>query len=327
MFDDEQGQGASEDGPRRKPGWAQFDSDVDAVLWALGGYAWAEDKEAFCAQHQLHPRSMDEANELAQQLARIVTMRVDLKKVGVNVNLPLKPKPASKNVVRLVRESVIEGLMDHIACLHDDKTHYNCADLESEPVYIHNTSCTYKIRPRPNMMAYNQIISTTKHCMREVVAIDPMFLARMTNCPLIVRGELLQTPAPRYMKEKDQVIGFFRPKYTPMDAELPCVETVVAVDDVVGYRTFARAVLDGDVCPKLAEFFPLLLARPTTLLTNATQPRVIELVNLFWDQKINTKAKLMAMWEKDPNFGLESYLKWIPANKRNAVRGIWPPVA
>jgi len=312
--------------PRRQPALKQLDSDVDAVLWALGGYSYAENREEFCLQHRLHPRSMDEAFELSQQLARIVKMRVDLPKLGLDIELPLKPKPPSKNVARLVRESVIEGLMDHIACLHDDKTHYNCADLEQEPVYIHTSSCTYKIRPRPMMVAYNQIITTTKHCIREAVAIDPMFLARMNNCPLIVKGDLLQTPAPRYLKDKDQVVGFLRPKYTPMDAELPCVETTIPTDNVVGYRTFARAFLDGDVCPKLAEFFPMLVARPTTLLTNATQARVIELVNAFWNQKVNSKKKLMDVWENDPNFLLDSYLKWIPGAKHNAVRGVWPPV-
>merc|ERR1712136_154749 len=90
---------------------------------------------------------------------------------------------------------------------------YVCGDLGRETqVYIHRSSNAYRFRPSPACIVFNEIITTSKHFMRDCVTVDPVFLSKHS------------VQAPRYLLDQDRVIAFGTSVYSPLEFTLPSVE-------------------------------------------------------------------------------------------------------
>ncbi|CAE8700232.1 unnamed protein product, partial [Polarella glacialis] len=300
------------------------------------GYSWAisggeEAAEHFCGQNKINARQASEAHSLMQQLAELVQRRLSLASSGMELELPLRLRPPTSLQAKLIRECVLDGLIDHVAVACPDLgSHaYICADLGREkPVFIHNSSNTFRYRPSPSVIVFNEIISTHKHFMRDCIGVDPLLLAKraaLGKSPLLQLGEFLPVPAPRYMPEQDTVLAFASPSYVPLDHMLPTVEVDVPADTIFRYKVLAKALLEGQVIPG----FPSvnLLARPSLVLHAPTNPRVAGIVSPLWQNKVGSRAQLIERWAVDSRFLLEGFLKWIPASMHEDVRLNWPPKA
>mmetsp|Transcript_5512 Transcript_5512/g.15347 ORF Transcript_5512/g.15347 Transcript_5512/m.15347 type:complete len:142 (+) Transcript_5512:1140-1565(+) len=120
------------------------------------------------------------------------------------------------------------GPVDHIALRVDSVTsvgkrsYYRCAELSrlsddgsggggddvavSQRAYIHVNSNLYHTRPRPSLIAYNQIISSNcQHFIRECLAIDPLALARIDS-PAIDKTNILKMPKQKYLPSSDRIV-------------------------------------------------------------------------------------------------------------------------
>merc|ERR1719327_746097 len=127
-------------------------------------------------------------------------------------------------------------------------------------------------------MVFNEIISSSRPFMRDCVALDPLTLSKRAaqgDCPLLQLGEFLAVPAPRYLKDKDSVLGFASPSYVPLDYTLPTIEVEVPSDSIFRYKVFAKALLDGEVLSGLPAVGLSLLARPSLVLHSPNNPRVM----------------------------------------------------
>eukprot|EP00931_Biecheleriopsis_adriatica_P017434 TRINITY_DN12523_c0_g2_i3.p1 TRINITY_DN12523_c0_g2~~TRINITY_DN12523_c0_g2_i3.p1 ORF type:complete len:1318 (+),score=361.79 TRINITY_DN12523_c0_g2_i3:45-3998(+) len=321
---------------KEAPKWSQLKDDAEGTLWLMGGYAWAarggEDAaDDFCRQNKINSRQMAEAHSLMQQLAELLQRRLSLESAGLKMELPLLLRPPTPLQAKLLRESIVEGLLDRVAvaCSELGSHAYVCADLGRErPVFIHNSSNVYRHRPSPSVIVFNEIISTHKHFMRDCVGIDPLVLAKRAasgGCPLLQLGEFLPVPAPRYLPDQDTVLAFASPSYTPLGHSLPTVEVDVPEDVIFRYKVLAKALLEGEVIAGMPPPGAHLLARPALVLQAPTNPRVAGIVTPLWQHRVSSRAQLVERWKKDNRFLLEGYLKWLPASLHEDVRLSWPP--
>eukprot|EP00927_Polykrikos_kofoidii_P034413 TRINITY_DN29210_c0_g1_i1.p1 TRINITY_DN29210_c0_g1~~TRINITY_DN29210_c0_g1_i1.p1 ORF type:complete len:1369 (-),score=352.93 TRINITY_DN29210_c0_g1_i1:131-4192(-) len=324
---------------KEAPRWSTLRDDCDGLLWIMGGYAWALDAgedaaDDFCKSNRINPRNVSEAYSLMQQLGTLLHKRLSLDSIGVELELPLMPTPMDKIQAMKLRECVFEGLVDHVAVLNRElgKNAYVCADLgPATPVYVHCASNSYRHRPMPSVMVFNEIISSTscKPFMRDCAGVDPLALSRRAaegTCPLLRLGQFLPAPAPRYVKDQDQVMAFVSPSYKQLDFVLPTVEIKVPKDEMLRYKVFARALLEGEVLDGFPPRNVNLLARPSMALQMASNPRVLSFVNPLWEKRVGSRAELIKCWGEDPRFLLEGYLKWVPPGRHDDVRIKWPPM-
>lgn len=323
---------------RTAPKWTKFRDDIDSLLWLMGGFAWAagqgeEAQETFCQEHRMNSRQMQEAHSLMEQLATLLNRRLRLQDLGVVLHQPLQLLPPDPEQALKLRQCVLEGLVDHIAVAAPElhRNAFVCADLgPGRPVFVHSSSNVYRYKPRPTALAFNEILETSKPCMRDCVAIDLTHLARRAaagDSPLLRLGEYLATPAPRYLPDQDSVLGFCSPKYTPLDLALPTMELEVPKDAIFRYKVFARALLSGEVLRGFPPAGQQLLAKPLLVLHTPNNPRVLGVVGPLWEARVGTRAELLARWKRDERFLLEGVLKWLPSKAHDGVRAAWPPRA
>lgn len=323
---------------KEAPRWTKLRDDADGLLWLMGGYAWAvscseAQAEQFCRENRANSRQMSEAHSLMQQLGNLLQKRLSLETAGVGLDLPLRPSPPTPAQAQELRSCIVDGLIDHIAVAKPElgRNVYICKDMGPDTqVFIHSASNAYRHRPRPAVMAFNEIIvGGIKPYMRECVALDPMVLSKRAaigDCSLLQLGEFLAVPAPRYLKDKDSVLGFASPSYAGLGYTLPTIEVNVPVDSIFRYKVFAKALLEGEVL----ENFPgsrasSLLARPALVLHSPNNPRVMGIVGPLWEHRIGSRASLLLHWGKNRQFLLEGYLKWLPPALHDDTRMSWPP--
>lgn len=189
-------------------------------------------------------------------------------------------------------------------------------------VRLHISSNVSRTRPRPSLVAYDELTANVdekteevRHYLRTCIGVEESELARLflpiasneaagnstekntsTNSIsasfrvndswLIDYSSLLQAPLPRYVKSQDKVVGFFAPKYIPLNYTLPGIElNLSAVSNLpfpeaagsdsnkvypykkLQYKIFAKALLEGSVLLKLKQFSARITPKPQTALT------------------------------------------------------------
>jgi len=309
---------------------------MDGLLWLMGGYSWAfadceEAAEEFCQSNRVNARQISEAHSLMQQLATLLQRRLSLEAVGIELETPLRLRPPSPAQAMKLRECLVDGLVDRVAVANPDmgRGAYICPDVGRDaPVFVHNSSNVFRHRPRPSVLVFNEIISSSRPFMRDCIGVDPMMLARRAatgECPLLRLGDFLAVPAPRYLKDQDKVLAFASPRYSALDYSLPTVEVPVPSDSIFRYKVFAKALLEGEVLPGFPGHAAQLLARPTLVLHAPTNPRVSGLVGPLWEHKVGSRTELLEHWTKDSRFLLEGYLKWLPPALHTDIKIAWPP--
>jgi len=322
---------------REAPRWTQLKDDADGLLWLMGGYAWAasvseERAESFCRECRANSRQLAEAHSLMQQLGSLLQRRLSLGAAGIELEMPLRPKPPTPAQAQKLRSCVVEGLIDRVAVCCPDKGRnaFVCADMgPDKPVFIHCSSNTSRHRPLPSVLVFNEIISSSRPFMRDCISVDPLLLSRRApagDCPLLQMGEFLAVPAPRYLRDQDSVLAFASPSYAPLMHTLPTIEVDVPAASIFRYKVFAKALLDGEVIPGVPPPRTQLLARPAMVLHAPNNPRVMGIVGPLWENRIGSRTELLQRWSQDRRFLIEGYLKWLPAATHDDVRMSWPPI-
>ena len=106
---------------------------------------------------------------------------------------------------------------------------------------------------------------------------------------------------------------------------LPNIQRPLPQDEILRYRVFAKALLDGEVFPALRAFAACLLVK-TTLLLHGAKPKVLGLVQALSSARIGSKASLASRWSRSPAFLLEETLRLLPAPQEKSLRSCWPPL-
>lgn len=306
----------------KMPHWTTLQDDVEAVLWAILGFA--QNPEYFCKAHMLQPKQMEEARDLSNQLALLLNTKLQLSKWKLEMSVPLCPSTPTAAQLWSVRECVLQGFIDHIGIHSDEEV--GKYQTSAGAAFIHPNSNCARRRPRPRIVAFNEVIQAQngKKYLEICVSIDATGLGKALASdefasPLIKKGELLKTPHPRYCPKTDRVVGFAAPVYVPLDYQLPAVEVPLKGDDAV--RIFAKAFLEGKVCTKLTPFVASLKPEALQQVLNLRRDKIVE--------KLGTKcsrAECEVEWRTNGRFLLDEYLSLVSPKEHSKIQDLWPPI-
>ncbi|KPJ11577.1 putative ATP-dependent RNA helicase kurz [Papilio machaon] len=205
---------------------------------------------------------------------------------------------------------------------------YHCAELE-EPVHLHSESILRQCIPE--WVVYQELYETgtearRKMVMRNVTAIEPEWLPVYVP-QLCNLGEPLPDTEPRYEESSGRVRCSFKGTFGKACWELPVVE-IDYPDKIERYRWFARFLLEGVVFPKLKKYTSSLLSPPSTMVKSwaKLQPRTELLLRALIMHRAGTRQQLIDVWEDNPKYLLDEYMKWLPESAHNEVTLYWPPI-
>jgi hypothetical protein len=71
---------------------------------------------------------------------------------------------------------------------------------------------------------------------------------------------------------------------------------------------------------------PLLNSKPNIIVKGFSQNKVILLVQSLQKEDIDSKAKIIAKWKKEPQFLLSSMMLWVDRGRHQELTSLWPPI-
>ncbi|XP_053617052.1 probable ATP-dependent RNA helicase kurz [Plodia interpunctella] len=313
--------------------------DPGVLLRVVGAAEHAHfrgEEELFCAKYGLREKAIKEIRKIRKQL----TSEINLSVAGVDAAIDPEMKPPTDNQARLLRQLVLSGLGDQVGRKialdevkqGEDKRKfkyaYHCGELE-EPVHLHSSSILRKTIPE--WVVYQELYETgaddrRKMVMRNVTAIEPEWLPVYVP-QLCNLGEPLSDPPPRYDDKSGRVKCHFQGSFGKAGWELPTVE-IDYPDKMERYRWFARFLLEGAVFPKLRKYASSLLSPPSTMVKSWSklQPRTEILLKALIMKRAGTRDAMKKVWEDQPTYLLDEYLKWLPESAHNEATLYWPPL-
>ena len=69
-----------------------------------------------------------------------------------------------------------------------------------------------------------------------------------------------------------------------------------------------------------------MLTKPSIVIKTWSQPKIQALVNPLGRFGVSDRKRLEKIWEGQPQFLLEAYLKWVDPKFHEQVTKIWPPI-
>lgn len=152
----------------------QAEGDHLTLLSVYEAWKRAKFSAAWCHENFLQSRALKRAQDVRKQLVTIMDRyRLELVSAG----------PTKEGVARVCK-AIASGFFFH-AARKDAQEGYKTL-VEQQPVYIHPSSAVFQ--SQPDWVIYHELVLTTKEYMREVMAIDPRWLAEL---------------APRFFKPAD----------------------------------------------------------------------------------------------------------------------------
>ncbi|KAF6080955.1 DEAH-box helicase 37 [Phyllostomus discolor] len=302
--------------------------DLMVLLGAVGACEYAGCSPRFCEANGLRYKAMAEIRRLRGQLTTAVNT------VCPEAGLFVDPKmqPPSESQVTYLRQIVMAGLGDHLARrvqsedLLDDKWRnaYKTPLLE-DPVFIHPSSVLF--RELPDFVVYQEIVETTRMYMKGVSTVEVQWVPALlpSYCQF---DRPLEEPPPAYCPERGRVLCHRASQFYRVGWPLPAVQ-VEFPEGLDCYKHFARFLLEGQVCPKLASYQGCLLSSPSTMLKTwaRLQPRTESLLRALVAETANCRDALLAAWKKNPKYLLAEFCEWLPQAMHADVEKAWPPTS
>lgn len=118
----------------------------------------------WCAEHFIHPKAMSRAQEIREQLLRIMTAnKYQCESVGTDSDV-LRQVIATAYFVNVAR---LKGLSEYVNL------------RTGVPCHLHPTSALYGLGITPDYVIYHELVLTTKEYMQCVTSVDPLWLAKL----------------------------------------------------------------------------------------------------------------------------------------------------
>ncbi|XP_048505748.1 probable ATP-dependent RNA helicase kurz isoform X2 [Athalia rosae] len=308
--------------------------DPMVLIRAVGGAEYAGSKGTmvkFSEEHGLRHKALTEIRKLRQQLTNEIVLNIP----GLDLTVDPRMAPPTDTQARLLRQILLSGMADQIARkvspdeIKEDqdkakwKYAYRCLEME-DPVFMHSSSVLKKTCPE--WVVYQEVYETNKIYMRGITAIQPEWLPKFASS-LCHLSEPLSDPLPRYDQKSGKVMCHVTGTFGRGGWELPIIETEYP-NSLEGVKWFARFFLEGEICPKLKRFTPLLLSTPSTMNKTWAKllPRTEAITKVLLANQVTSKEKLEEMWDTDSKFLLCAYQLWLPESARSEVALLWPPV-
>lgn len=162
--------------------------------------------------------------------------------------------------------------------------------------------------------------------MRGLTAIEPEWI--MIFCPYqCTFSKPLDKPEPRYDAVTGTVKCYMTASFGKCAWQLPAAELDYP-EGIDRVRWFARFLLEGLVCPKLAKFRNELVSPPSTMIKSWSrlQPKTETLLNCLLHARVDSKESLSNAWKKDKTYLLTQYMEWVPESSHFQLSNLWPPL-
>ncbi|KAG5648122.1 hypothetical protein DXG03_006076 [Asterophora parasitica] len=165
----------------------QFCSDIFKILSVVGAYGYAGGGHAFCAQHFVRPKAMEEIHKLRAQISNIVQINFP----GVDVGFVFNLSPPSALQLKVMRQLLTAGFIDQVAVRKDriDPSSgsaqyatskgiaYRAVGI-SEDVFIHPSSVLANTAP-PEYVVFNEVVRTTRIWLKGLTVVNPVWLSTL----------------------------------------------------------------------------------------------------------------------------------------------------
>ncbi|EKM79367.1 hypothetical protein AGABI1DRAFT_74345 [Agaricus bisporus var. burnettii JB137-S8] len=204
----------------------EFTSDSLKILSVVGAYEYHGGAGAFCSDHFVRLKAMEEIHKLRTQLTNIVQMYFPTTNVQFTSKLP----PPNKIQIKVLKQLICAAFIDQVAVRKDLVSHHNPSSGSqysnshgvpyravgiSEDVFIHPSSVLWNLPP-PNYIVFQEVVRTTRVFVKGLTAVNPAWLSSLSRA----------TPLCTYSKPfraADDVLMVI-PRYGPDNWELPAVK-------------------------------------------------------------------------------------------------------
>jgi len=143
--------------------FAVHEGDHLTLLNVFNGFISKGQSPSWCQQHWVNYKSLVRAVEIRRQLASYV------KRFKI---VPAKPKEGDSEAIR---KAIVCGFFANAAHLQGEGSYLTIKDRHT--LYLHPSSVVFK-HP-PEWVVFHEVMLTTKEYMRDVTAIDPMWLSEI----------------------------------------------------------------------------------------------------------------------------------------------------
>ncbi|KAH8343422.1 hypothetical protein KR059_010563 [Drosophila kikkawai] len=329
---------------QKRQSWAasgnyQLLGDPMVLLRAVGAaeYAGSQGRlSEFCTTNGLRPKAVSEVRKLRVQLTNEINLNVSDVELGVDPEL----KPPTDAQARFLRQILLAGMGDRVARkvpLADiaDKEErrrlkyaYNCADME-EPAFLHASSVLRQ--KAPEWVVYQEAYElqngdSTKMFIRGITAIEPEWL--LLYVPLLCNvREVREDPAPRYDEASGRIFCYVDATFGKAGWDLPLGEVEMPLSEKACCY-FGMFLLEGRVCPKLAELRGKLKSTPASLIKSwsSMNDKVLRFKRALITKQIHNRQALFDEFRRDNHFLLEEYQNLLYDVALSELTPWWPPL-
>ena len=354
---------------KRKGFWSNRNGDVLATVLAIGAYTHAGRNAGgaaqrlacrkFCEQHGLNPVVMSRIHEMRVRLTRLLQSRLVEDSAGNHARDKFHAlRPPSKVQQRLLMQSIVSGLLDHVATLApvasftadhplNLRTAYLGATTDSqEPLFLDRNSVLYSSDSRllPHWICYDTLVRKTHKStgqtivtMRAVTAIDPSWLGNVAKGSRLLHiGTPLASPQPQYNSNHDGMFCSVTTKFgrhsweitpvrIPWDKAFATVETsrALSADDV--YAWFARFLIEGKIFPELDALRGMLRQDTASITNTKVRPKAIQgLLAAVQSSELSNRKGLCRAWrERGPRFLWSSVQPLVRPERVTEAERLW----
>ncbi|KAF5382586.1 hypothetical protein D9615_002788 [Tricholomella constricta] len=204
----------------------QFTSDVFKTLSVVGAYEYAGGGHAFCTEHFVRPKAMEEIHKLRAQISNIVQINFP----GVDAGFVSNMKPPNALQLKVLRQLLTAGFIDQVA-VRKDRTDPSSAGAQyatskgvaysalgiSEDVFIHPSSVLAHMSP-PEYVVFNEVVRTTRVWLKGLTVVNPAWLSTLGKPSLCT-----------FSKPTKNMAGVMMtiPRFGPEGWELPAVKAAI----------------------------------------------------------------------------------------------------
>ncbi|KAG9013562.1 putative ATP-dependent RNA helicase DHR1 [Tulasnella sp. 427] len=200
-------------------------SDVFRILSVVGAYEFGGGGYAFCTEHFVRQKAMEEIHKLRAQLSHIVQANFS------GVDAGFSPQMEPPNNTQVLRQLITAGFIDRVAARKDivDKSlatgkqmascrniPYQAIDID-EDVFIHPSSVVFHNSP-PEWIVFQEVVRTSKVYVKGVTVINPAWLPSL-GPTLCTYSKPLDLPAS--MKKLGADLKIVTPRFGPRGWQLP----------------------------------------------------------------------------------------------------------
>lgn len=142
--------------------FAAAEGDHISFLNIYRGFLDSGKSSQWCYRNYINYNAMKKVIDIREQLRRLI------KRLGI------APKSCEGDI-KALRKAVIAGFFAHACHLEEYSPNGMYKTVRSgQEVYIHPSSVLFRVNPK--WVVYHSLVSTDKHYMRNVIAIDPSWL-------------------------------------------------------------------------------------------------------------------------------------------------------